>query len=379
MQRVLILGSGVGGTMVANHLARELRRELAHKDVEIRLLGESTQHVYQPGFLFVMFNEAPLDRYVRPQPEVLVPGVVFQADPAVRIDLADQSVHTASGARYDYDYLIIATGSYPDPGTVPGLAEGAHIFYTAEGAARLRRALAAFGGGRVVVTVDVPHKCPVAPLEVTLMLDDYFRRLGRRDQVELVYTYPIGRVHSLQPVADWAAPELERRQIKVETFFNPEKVDPEKKIIQSLEGSSYSYDLLIAIPAHKGARVIRDSGLGDENGFLPTDRYTLQLKDHPNVYVLGDATDLPVSKAGSVAHYQAGVVAHNVLDALRGLPQSHRYDGKVFCFVESSMDQASYVAFSYTRPPQPAKPSPLLFWFKAAYNDLYWLSARGLL
>lgn len=365
--------------MVANHLARRLRPSVESGRLEIVLVTDSDRHVYQPGFLYVALGQAPLASFERPQEQLLAPGVRLVVDAACGIDPKGSRIQTASGAWYGYDYLVLATGAHPDPGAVPGMAEGAHSFYTAAGALRLRQALTRLQQGRIVLTVDVPHKCPVAPLEMALGLESLLRDDGRRGQVEIVYTYPIGRLHSLPAVAEWASDEFERRGIRSETFFNVERVDPDLRTVYSVEGSEYPYDLLISVPPHRGARVIRDSGLGDELGFVPTDRHTLRATGLPNVYVVGDATDLPVSKAGSTAHYQAEVVAQNLVAELAGEPPVARYDGKVFCFIEAGDGRGSYIEFSYGRPPRPARPTPWLHWFKLAYNELYWLSARGLL
>ena len=379
LERILILGGGPGGTMVANHLARRLRPRLERGTLEIRLLTASPWHLYQPGLLYVALGEASPDRFRRPQASLLLPGVKLAVDPALWIDTRAARVTTRSGAVLAYDYLVIATGSYPEPSLVPGMAEGALGFYTEQDALRLRRALAGFEGGRIVLTVDVPHKCPVAPLEMAFTLDRHFRRLGVRERVEIVYTYPINRVHSLAPVAEWAAGEFDRRGIRYETFFNVERVDPDARVVRSVEGSEYAYDLLISVPPHRGARVVADSGLGDEQGFVPTDRHTLRAKGHERVWVVGDATDLPVSKAGSTAHYQAEVVAEAIAAALEGEPSAARYEGKVFCFIEAGGDEGTYIEFDYHRPPKPARPSPALHGLKLAYNELYWLSARAVL
>jgi len=379
VKRVVVLGGGVGGTMVANRLARELAHEVRRGELEIALIAEESVHQYQPGFLFVAFNHAPLEHFERPQKRLLVSGVKLIHKSAVNIDASKNTIKMADGDLLSYDYLVIATGSHPTMQTVPGLAEGGNTFYTAEEAIKLRDALVRLDKGRIVIAVDVPHKCPVAPLEFTFMLDDYLRQLGKRDNFEIIYTYPIGRLHSLVPVAEWAEPEFQKRGIQSETYFNIDHVDPVNRVVESLEGSSYEYDLLVVVPAHQGAKVIFDSGLGDEGGWVPTDRYTLRMQNSENVYVLGDATNLPVSKAGSTAHYQADVVINNIMDGLKGLPANHRYDGKVFCFIEGGLDKATYISFSYTKPPQPTEPSEMLHWFKLMYNEIYWMSVRGLL
>ncbi|GAX91241.1 NAD(P)/FAD-dependent oxidoreductase [Effusibacillus lacus] len=378
-KRVVVLGGGVGGTMVANSLARSIPDEVRRGNVKITLLSNEEKHTYQPGFLFMALNEGRLEQFQRKEKTMLHPGVDLVLDNIVKIDRDGKRLIGEKGTVYPYDFLVISTGSFPDFDSVPGLAEGSYNFYTAEGAVKLREALANFRRGRILITIDVPHKCPAAPLEMTLMLDDYFRTRELRDQVDILYTYPIGRVHALQSIADWAQEEFESRDIKYETFFNLTEVNPQLKVATSLEGSEVQYDLLISVPAHKGAQVIRDSGFGDEQGFIPTDRHSLKMLGEDSIFVLGDATNLPISKAGSTAHYQADVVVQNLISELNGLPSTAMYDGKVFCFVESSMNQASYVEFNYTHPPQPAEPSKMLHWFKLAYNEVYWLSARGLL
>ena len=379
MTRVLILGGGTGGTMVANHLARRLAPEIGRGRLRLTLLAEEPWHTYQPGFLPVALGHAPLAHFRRPLPSLLLPGVELVTDPAELIDVQARRVRTRSGAARPFDFLVIATGAHPNPQEVPGMAEAAHSFYTGQEAVRLQQALARLHRGRIVITVGVPHKCPVAPLEMAFLLDHLLRQRGLRDQVELVYTYPINRVHVLAPVAEWAEEELRRRGIQYETMFNVERVEPATRTVYSLEGSEYPFDLLIAIPPHRGARVVQDSGLGDEAGFVPTDRFTLQALGHEGIYVVGDASNLPVSKAGSTAHYQADVVAAALAAQVRGEGTAAAYDGKVFCFIEAGDGMASYIEFAYHRPPRPAPPSPLIRLFKAAYNELYWLSARGVL
>lgn len=192
------------------------------------------------------------------------------------------------------------------------------MFYTEESALKLRQALHDFSGGRIVVTVGVPHKCPVAPLEFTFMVQQWAQSKGIGDKTEVVYTYPIGRLHSLEPVARWAEPVFKDRHIESRVFFNPETVDPAKRVINSLEGEILSYDLLVAIPPHTGQEIIARSELGDAGKWVPTDRHTLRMEGADDIFVLGDATNLPISKAGSTAHFEADVVSANLVSLLKG-------------------------------------------------------------
>ncbi len=378
VKRIVVLGGGSGGTMTANRLGRQLGQEIKNGEVEVVLIANTDTHIYQPGYLFIAMNEKEPEHFIRKENRLVHRNVKLVFDDIVKID-KDQNVLHSAKQKYPYDYLVVSTGSHPDFNSVPGLKEGSDNFYTLDGAIKLRDKLANMTEGRILLTVDVPHKCPAAPLEIILMLDDYFRKKGVRDKVELKYTYPINRIHSLQPVADWAQPQFEKRNILSETFFNLEAVDPERKVAITMDGEEHPFDILISIPAHTGAPVIIDSRLGDEDGFIPTDRYSLKMEESDNVYVVGDATNLPISKAGSTAHYQTEVVVPNIINRIKGRPETARYSGKVACFLENSLEDASMITFDYNNPPAPATTSDLLHWFKSVYNELYWLNARGIL
>jgi sulfide:quinone oxidoreductase len=238
--------------------------------------------------------------------------------------------------------------------------------------------LQSFEGGKVVIAVGVPHKCPMAPLEITFMLHDYFKDRGLLDKVQLHYTYPINRVHTLENVAKWAAPEMDRLGITYETFFNMKEVDGEKKVVHSEEGTEVPYDLLITIPAHRGMEVLERNNLG-KNGWIPTHRGKLNMEGRENVFVLGDTTNIPISKSGSTAHFQADTLGENIAALIKLGAPVREYDGKVFCFIETGKDRATYAMFNYQTPPSPQPPTKAVHWFKMAYNKLYWVSARGLL
>ena len=376
--RILIVGGGMGGTILANNLARRLAGELRNGKVRLTMLSASEQHMYQPGLLYLAVGRRTPDELYRDQASLLEPGIDFHVDPVAEFRLDQNEVRTKSGKSYGYDVLAIATGARPTAEEIPGLAQNAEQFYTEESAVKMFKRLREFQGGKVVVAMGVPHKCPMAPLEITFMLYDYFKDRGMLDKVKLHYTYPIGRVHSLENVAKWAAPEMDRLGITYETFFNLKEVDGGRKIIKSEEGSETDYDLLISIPAHRGMEVIEKNGLG-QRGWIPTHRSKLNMEGRENVFVLGDTTNLPISKAGSTAHFEAETLGENIAAMVRLGAPVREYDGKVFCFIEAGKDRATYAMFDYLNPPQPKAPTRAVHWFKVAYNRLYWASARGLL
>ena len=376
--KILVVGGGMGGTILANNLARRLKAEMKSGKVRLEMLSASDKHAYLPGLLYVAVGRMTPDELYRDQASLLEPGIAFAVDPVEQFMLDKNQVKTKSGRIVDYDLLAIATGSRIWPDAIPGLKDNAEFFYTEETAVKMFNRLREFKGGKIVIAMGVPHKCPMAPLEITFMLDDYFRERGMRDKVQLHYTYPVGRVHSLENVAKWAAPEMERRGITYETLFNLKEVDGAKKILKSEEGSETPYDMLISIPAHKGMEVIETNKLG-QNGWIPTDRHTLKMEGRENVFVLGDTTNLPISKAGSTAHFEAEVVGENIAAMVKLGAPVRRYDGKVFCFIQAGSEKATYAMFNYNQPPDPREPTRALHWFKLAYNKLYWVSARGLL
>ena len=376
--KILIVGGGMGGTILANNLARRLASELKSGKAKITMLSASDRHMYQPGLLYLAVGRMMPDELYRDQRSLLEPSIEFHVDPVEKFMLDQNQVVTKSGRTIGYDTIVIATGSRACAEDIPGLAENALQFYTEADALKMFKALQDFKGGRVVIAVGVPHKCPMAPLEITFMLHDYFKQRGLSDKVQLHYTYPIGRVHSLENVAKWAAPEMERLGITTETLFNMKEVDGAKRIVHSEEGTEAAYDMLITIPAHRGMEVIEKNGLGTR-GFIPTHRHRLNMEGKENVFVLGDTTNLPISKAGSTAHFEAEALGENIAAMIKIGSPVRDYDGKVFCFIEAGQDRATYAMFDYNNPPDPKPPKKAVHWFKMSYNKLYWTSARGLL
>lgn len=375
--KILIVGGGMGGTILANNLARRLTREVRAGKAQITMLSASDQHMYQPGLLYTCIGRMAPDELYREQASLLEPEIEFHVDPVVTFDLDGNSVTTKSGRNYGYDYIVIATGSRPASETVPGLAENSVNCYTEKDALEMFRQVRDFKGGNVGIVVGVPHKCPMIPLELTFVLHDYFQDKGIADKTKFHYTYPIGRLHSLENVGKWAAGEFAKMGVNTTTLFNMKEVDG-NKIVHSEEGEQLECDLLISVPPHKGMPVIEENGLGGA-GFIPTDRHSLLMEGRDNVYVVGDTTNLPISKAGSTAHFEAEVVAENLAGIVKFGEPVRDYDGKVFCFIEAGRDRATYAMFDYGHPPAPKAPNKAVHWFKMAYNQLYWASARGLL
>ncbi len=375
--RVLILGGGVGGTLAANLLARKLRKD----DVELTIADLDGKHVYQPGWLYIPFGKESERNLVRSERSLLDRRVNLVIDNFSRIDLEKKQVVADSGTVLSYDYLVIATGSRNHSEEVPGMVEGAHHFYSAEAANRLAAALKGMESGRIIVGVGgIPHRCPPAPLEFVLLLDAELRHQHKRDRFELTYTYPIGRCFTIESVANFVTPILAERGIRDEVFFNPEIVDVEKKQVTSMEGTTLDYDLLVMIPPHRGAQIVDDSKIGDDQGWIPTERNTLQMKGQEHVFAIGDATDLPVSKSGSAAHFQAKVVADRIEAAITGRPlENGHYDGHVMCFLETGNEQATTLNFDYDHPPEPPRPSRIYHYEKTLFNKTYWyIVPRGI-
>ncbi|CRI66247.1 Pyridine nucleotide-disulfide oxidoreductase [Thiocapsa sp. KS1] len=376
--RILIVGGGTGGTIVANNLARRLAGEIRSRKVRITMLSASDQHMYQPGLLYVAFGQMMPDELYRKQKSLLEACIDFHVDPVEEFHLDQRNVKTVSGKTYGYDVLVIATGSRIVPKEIPGLAEGAETFYSEASAVKMFKALRAFEGGKIAIVVGVPHKCPIAPVELVFALDDYFKARGIRDRVQIKYHYPIGRIHTIENVAKWAKPAFERMGIECETLFNVKEVDVKNNVVMSEEGTGTSYDMLIAIPPHRGMEAIENNGLG-QGGWIPTNRYQLTMEGYDDVYVLGDTTNLPVSKTGSAAHFQAEVVSENISSKIKIGAPVREYDGKVYCFIETGHDSATYAMFDYVNPPDLKEPNKPMHWFKTSYNKMYWASVRGLL
>jgi sulfide:quinone oxidoreductase len=376
MNRIVIVGGGVGGTLVANLISRKLRRLIDDGDALVTVIDESGNHVYQPGYMYIAMGGERAEKLRRPERSLLDERVELIVGKVVGIEEATRVVRLEGGRDVEYDVLVLATGSRIVPETIEHFQTEAHHFYSAQAAGRLRAALDIFTGGKVVIGIaGMPYKCPPAPLEVTFLVESELRERGLREQSEIHFCSPIGRAFTIEPVSEMATPLLEQKGIELHTFFNVEAIDPERKVVLSLEGEELPYDLLILVPPHRGAQVLIDSGLAPApGGWLPTDPQTLQVGGRTNMFALGDATDLPLSKAGSTAHFEAPVVAERVAALVEGrVPSAHDgiYTGRVMCFFEVGDGKGTLLRFDYTHPPKPGKPNRLWHLGKIVFNKTY--------
>jgi sulfide:quinone oxidoreductase len=367
--RIVILGAGTGGTMMANRLRRAHPRDR----VEIVVVDRDDDHIYQPGLLFVPFGLARAEEITRPRASQLHDGIELRRSEIDRVDLAAATVHLADGPPLGYDTLLVATGAELAPDeteglTGPGWGESVFTFYDLPGAQGLAAALAQFRGGRLVVNlVDMPIKCPVAPLEFAFLADWYLHDRGVRDDVELTFVTPLDAAFTKPIASERLSRLLDQKGIELVTEFATGEVDGPGGRLVSYDEREVGFDLLVTVPLHGGAGyVARSAGLGDELGFVPTDPHTLQSRAAPNVFAIGDAANLPTSKAGSVTHFEADVLTENVGRFLRGRPLEGSFDGHANCFVETGFKKALLIDFNYDTEPLPGRfpgsagPLPLL-------------------
>ncbi|HZW43688.1 MAG TPA: FAD/NAD(P)-binding oxidoreductase [Dermatophilaceae bacterium] len=363
MKKLLVLGAGTAGTMIVNRL----RRRLDVGEWDITVVDQDDVHHYQPGYLFLPFGTYSPKQVTRSRHATLPDGVDFVIGDVDRVDAAANTVSLTDGRTLAYDYLVIASGTTPRPDQTPGMLDAEwrrsiFDFYTFEGAQALGEALKKFDHGRLVVHItDMPIKCPVAPLEFTFLADAWLRERGLRDRVEIVYVTPLPGAFT-KPICSTALGYLlDERKIALETDYMVERIDVEKKALVSYDEREIPFDLLVTVPLNMGADFVARSGLGDELNFVPVDKHTLQSKASPNIFAVGDASDIPASKAGSVAHFAVEVFTDNFLELIAGEPMTGSFDGHANCFIESGDGKALLIDFNYDTEPLTGKyPLPVV-------------------
>jgi len=387
MKKLLILGAGTAGTM----MAAKMRRNLDPDEWEITVVDQDDRHIYQPGLLFIPFSIYRTRDVIKPRSRYIPRGVEFIISEIDAIEPEQNRVRLSGGAELAYDFLVIATGSRIVPEETEGLTEEgwqetAFDFYTLDGASKLEAALEAWEGGRLVLNVvEMPIKCPIAPIEFVCLADWYLTEKGVRDKTEIVYATPLEGAFTKPRASAMLGDILDKKNIKVEGLYSAGSVDGENKILKSWDEREIAYDLLVTIPTHMGSETIERSDMGDELAFIPTNKNTLQADGFENIFVLGDATDLPSSKAGSVAHFQGEVLEENLLRSIKGRPLIDEFDGHANCFIETGFGKAVLIDFNYDVEPLPGKypvpgvgPLSLLgesemnHWGKMAFRWIYW-------
>jgi sulfide:quinone oxidoreductase len=373
--------------MVVNKLRRRLGA-----DWQITVVEKSDRHHYQPGYLFIPFDACQPEDLVRPTARYLPDGVdLVQAE----VDLVDprgQVVRLVDGRVLGYEYLVIATGTEPRPDQTPGMLDGGawrrsiHEFFTLDGALALRERLRGFTGGRVVVhVVEMPIKCPVAPLEFAFLADDFFRKAGIRDRVQLVYATPLPGAFTKPIASRQLATMLDDRQIALEPDFVVERIDADRRTMVSFDERELPFDLLVTVPLNMGAEYVARSGLGDELNYVPVDKHTLLSTSYDTIFAVGDASNIPASKAGSVAHFSVEVFVDNFVQHVNGQKMTGSFDGHANCYVEAGDGKALLIDFNYdTEPLRGRYPIPgvgpfhlleetrVNHWGKLAFRWMYW-------
>ncbi|MDP2088976.1 MAG: FAD/NAD(P)-binding oxidoreductase [Flavobacteriaceae bacterium] len=386
MKNLLILGAGTAGTMMANHL----RPKLKQNQWKITIVDQFKTHYYQPGFLFLPFDTYSEDQVKKVGKKFIPKGVNYIQKKIERILPQENKVELVDEI-IQYDILIIATGSKIAPEETEGLLgplwkKDIFDFYTFEGALALRNKLREWKGGELVVHLtEMPIKCPVAPLEFSFLADSFFREKGMRDKVEITYVTPLTGAFTKPTCSTALSYLLEEKNIKMIPDFSIEMVDNEKKELVDFEGKSIPFDLLVTIPTNMGDDLIKRSGMGDELNFVPTHKHTLQSEAHENIFVIGDATNVPASKAGSVAHFQAETLTDNIILYINGYTLKEEFDGHANCFIETGHNKALLIDFNYVTEPVHGtfpfagigplsllKESVLNHWGKLAFRWIYW-------
>ena len=387
MKQLLVLGAGTAGTMAAN----KLRHRLSSDDWAITVVDSNPEHHYQPGYLFIPFGTYDAGAVVKPKAQLLAAGVELVLGEGDIVKPDESVVVLVDGRELAYDQLVIATGTHPRRDQTEGLdgddyGVTVHDFYTLEGAIRLGEVLAAWEGGRLVLNiVEMPIKCPVAPLEFMFLADAFFTERNMRDRVELTYVTPLDGAFTKPVAAKHLGGMLEQRGIALETDFMTMEVDGERNTLVSYDEREVPYDLLVTVPVNMGADFVGRSGLGDELNHVEVDKFTFLSDAHDNIFALGDASNIPTSKAGSVAHFAVDVFVHNFLQHIAGQPMTEKFDGHANCFIESGAGKGLLIDFNYDVEPLPGKyplpgigPFSLLketeanHWGKLMFKWTYW-------
>lgn len=352
---IAILGGGVGGLVAARELRKRLPRQ--HRVV---LVDREREHVFAPSLLWLMTGDRDAASIKRPLKRLERKGIEVRLGEVEKIDPEARRV-TVAGETIESDYLIVTLGAELAPEIVPGLPDAGHNFYTQAGAESLHAALEATRKGRIVVLTAAPaYKCPAAPYEAALLLDAYLRKRRLREAVTIdVYAAEPGPMGVAGPEMSGAVKQLlEARGIPYHPEHQVKSVDAAARRLEFANGAQADFDLLAFVPPHRAPRVVRESPLASETGWVSVDRHTLETR-FPGVFALGDVVSIPLKlgkplpKAGVFAHGQAEVVAKNIAAAVLGRSATERFSGYGECFIEIGNGKAGFGGGDFYAEPKP--------------------------
>ena len=380
MTKIVVVGGGAGGLIFANTLAKEMAPEVKSGALDIKIFDGLPYNEFQPGYLAVAFRGRDPESLRRRTETLVREGVQLIPEFCSKVDIANKYVETKkSGKRFDFDRIVIATGSSPDYSTIPGLREANQDYHSsARESASIYKTISNVKSGRMVTGIaGLPYKCPPSPNESAFMLDEFFYRRKLRKDVKITFVTPFLRAYSSETVNEVIEPMFRDRDIEMVTGFNLDSVDPEARTLESMEGDSQKYDRLMLVPPHSGVRVFKGTDYADEDGWIFTDKKDLHIKDYDYAFAVGDATNIPISKAGVEAHLESIVVAKNIVSEMRGNSERYEFTGRLQCSMETGFHQATFVIGTYEKPIRKIQPSFKNYLEKKFMEKVYWSSLQG--
>lgn len=380
MKEIAVIGAGAGGLIFSSKLAKLLAGQIRKEKIRITVFDKANNHEFQPGYLAAAFRGKSPSQLKRPVKSLIHPLVRLVPENCASIDLENKEIVTEkSRKKYSFDRVVIAPGCKTDSSQIPGLSESNMDFHTsALASSKIYQRLSKFKKGKIVVGISgFPYKCPPSPNESAFMLDEFFTKTGLRKQVQITFVTPLLRAYPAEPISKIISPMYEERNIELATGFNLDSVDTGKKQVLSMEGDAIDYDLLMMVPPHSGIDIFKGVDYADEDGWIKTDKFDMHISDHDDAFAIGDATAIPISKAGVEAHLQGVIVAENVASELFGTGEKLLFTGRTHCSMETGYHQATFVIGTYDRPVDPLPPTTARYMQKKFMARIYWSSLKG--
>ncbi|MGQ4834015.1 MAG: NAD(P)/FAD-dependent oxidoreductase [Candidatus Asgardarchaeia archaeon] len=376
---ILVVGAGDGGTIFSNSLVKHLKREIKRGEVNITLIDKNDFHYYQPANLYVAFKGHDYRKYMKPQKDLLRSSINFLVDEVIKLDPDNRFVETRQGKKLEYNYLVWATGSNPKPELIPGLDKVNLDYHSGpEKAMKIWETLNKIKEGTLVFGITDPtYKCPPSPLEGAFLTEEFFKKRKLRDKVKIIFVTPLPRAYSDENINSVVEPLMEKRNIELITFFNIDSIDPEKKVITSFEGNEIKFDHTFLVPPHQGSDVAKEAGIADDDGWIPVDKHYMCHEKYKEIFAIGDVAKLPTAKTGVTAHLEGVILAQNLANEIRGIPNSCAFLGRTNCPFELGYGKALFVQTTYSRPAKKVKPSRISYLMKKGFTKIFWSSLKG--